>query len=89
MIAVAVVSMFVGYVCLQVLWGETIGWLVALLAALCGAVGAFAAAWRRLLGNLDRLRSVNWEEATGDGAFCPTTKRALASPTARMAKVQS
>ena len=51
--------------------------------------GVFAAAWRRLLGRLDRLRGINWEEAIGDGAFCPAKRGAQPSPTARMAKVQS
>ena len=51
--------------------------------------GAFAAAWRRLLGKLDRLRGIDWEEAIGDGAFCPAKKGATGSPTARTAKVQS
>ena len=31
--------------------------------------GAFQAAWDRLLGKLDRLKRVNWEEAIGDGSF--------------------
>jgi len=31
--------------------------------------GAFQAAWDRLLGKLDRLRRINWEEAIGDGSF--------------------
>lgn len=51
--------------------------------------GVFTAAWHRLLGKLDRLRGVNWEEAIGDGAFCPAKRGAQALPTARMAKVQS
>jgi transposase len=31
--------------------------------------GAFQAAWERLLGKLDRLQRINWEEAIGDGSF--------------------
>ena len=31
--------------------------------------GAFQAAWDRLLGKLDRLRRIDWEEAIGDGSF--------------------
>lgn len=31
--------------------------------------GAFRAAWDRLLGKLDRLKRINWEEALGDGSF--------------------
>ena len=51
--------------------------------------GVFTAAWRRLLGKLDRLRGINWEEAIGDGAFCPAKRGAPALPTARMATGQS
>lgn len=51
--------------------------------------GVFAAAWKLLLGKLDRLRGMNWEEAIGDGAFCPAKKGAPRLPTARMARVQS
>ena len=31
--------------------------------------GAFQAAWDRVLGKLDRLKRINWEEAIGDGSF--------------------
>jgi transposase len=31
--------------------------------------GAFQAAWDRVLGKLDRLNRINWEEAIGDGSF--------------------
>jgi transposase len=31
--------------------------------------GRFLKAWSRLLGKLDRFRSINWEEAIGDGSF--------------------
>lgn len=36
--------------------------------------GAFQQAWARLLGKLDGLKHVNWEEALGDGTFCPAKK---------------
>ena len=31
--------------------------------------GRFLAAWRRLLGRLDRLKRLDWDEAMGDGSF--------------------
>jgi transposase len=51
--------------------------------------GVFAEAWRRLLGQLDHLRGIDWEQAIGDGAFCPAKKGAPRSATARTAKGQS
>ncbi len=51
--------------------------------------GAFTAVWRRLLGKLDGLHGIDWEQAIGDGAFCPAKKGAPALATARTAKVQS
>ena len=36
--------------------------------------GRFLVAWVRALGNLDRLRGLNWEEATGDGSFVRAKK---------------
>jgi transposase len=38
------------------------------------AAGIFLVAWERLLGKLDRLRHVNWEEAIGDGTFSPAKR---------------
>ena len=43
--------------------------------------GRFLAAWHRLLGQLDRLRGINWEEAIGDGSFVRAKKGAPTSPT--------
>jgi hypothetical protein len=31
--------------------------------------GRFLAAWKLLIGKLDRLKGLNWEEAIGDGSF--------------------
>ena len=50
--------------------------------------GAFDAAWRRVLGKLDRLRGIDWEQAIGDGAFCPAKKGVPGSATASRAKAQ-
>lgn len=35
------------------------------------ADGRFQRAWTRLLGRLDRLKGLRWEEALGDGTFSP------------------
>jgi transposase len=45
----------------------------------------FLVAWQRLLGKLDGFRSINWEEAIGDGTFSPAKRGAprLAILTAR------
>jgi transposase len=48
--------------------------------------GAFARAWARLLGQLDRLKGIDWEQALGDGTFCRAKKGAPRSATARTAK---
>lgn len=36
--------------------------------------GAFRAAWARLLGKVDRLKGIDWEEAIGDGSFSRAKK---------------
>jgi transposase len=36
--------------------------------------GRFLAAWKRLLGKLQRLKGINWEEAIGDGSFSRAKK---------------
>ena len=38
--------------------------------------GRFLAAWQKLLGRLDRLKHINWEEAIGDGSFTRAKKGA-------------
>ena len=48
--------------------------------------GVFLAAWGRLLGKLDRLRGINWEEAIGDGSFSRAKRGAPRSATATKAK---
>ena len=48
--------------------------------------GRFLAAWQKLLGKLDRLKGLNWEEAIGDGSFVRAKKGALTSATAARAK---
>lgn len=48
--------------------------------------GVFLKAWRKLLGKLDRLRGLNWEEAIGDGTFAPAKKGAQRLATPRRAK---
>ncbi len=44
--------------------------------------GTWVIAWQRLLGKLDELREINWEEAMADGTFSPAKKGAprLARP---------
>ena len=44
--------------------------------------GRFLAVWQRLLGKLDRLKGINWEEAIGDGSFVQAKKGAPRWPTA-------
>ena len=44
--------------------------------------GRFLAAWQRLLGQLDRLNGINWEEAIGDGSFVRAKKGVPRWPTA-------
>lgn len=48
--------------------------------------GRFLAAWDLLLGKLDRLKGINWEEAIGDGSFVRAKKGATTSTTAARAK---
>ena len=36
--------------------------------------GVFRLAWEKLLGKLDGLRGINWEQAIGDGTFSPAKK---------------
>jgi transposase len=48
----------------------------------------FLAAWKRLLGKLDRLKGLNWEEAIGDGSFARAKKGARRWATAARAKGQ-
>ena len=38
--------------------------------------GVFREAWRRLLGQLDALKQIHWDEAAGDGTFSPAKKGA-------------
>jgi hypothetical protein len=37
----------------------------------------FQKAWARLLGKLDGLKDINWEEAMADGTFSPAKKGVL------------
>ena len=39
--------------------------------------GVFQKAWARLLGKLDGLKDINWEEAMADGTFSPAKKGVL------------
>ena len=48
--------------------------------------GRFLAAWEKLLGKLDRLKGINWEEAIGDGSFVRAKKGAPTSATAARAR---
>lgn len=48
--------------------------------------GVFLKAWKRLLGQLDRLKGLNWEEAIGDGSFARAKRGAPRSATAARAK---
>ena len=41
--------------------------------------GRFLAVWELLLGKLDRLKGINWEEAIGDGSFVRAKKGAPTS----------
>lgn len=50
--------------------------------------GAFRRAWSRLIGQLDRFRGIDWEQAIGDGTFCRAKKGAPRSATARRAKAR-
>ena len=48
--------------------------------------GVFLAAWRRLLGKLDRFRGIHWEEAIGDGSFSRAKRGVPKLATAARAK---
>jgi transposase len=48
--------------------------------------GRFLAAWQKLLGRLDRLQGINWEEAIGDGSFVRAKKGAPRLATAAKAR---
>lgn len=48
--------------------------------------GVFERAWRRLLGKLHRFRRIDWEQAIGDGTFCPAKKGVPRSATAKTAR---
>ena len=50
--------------------------------------GVFLKAWERLLGKLDRLKGINWQEAIGDGSFSRAKKGAPRSATAARAKAR-
>jgi transposase len=50
--------------------------------------GAFLKAWRRLLGKLDRLKGLNWDEAIGDGSFSRAKRGAPRLSTAAKAKAR-
>jgi transposase len=39
--------------------------------------GIFEEAWNRLLGKLDGLKQIHWDEAIGDGTFSPSKSRAV------------
>src|SRR4030095_11216033 len=39
--------------------------------------GVFQKAWARLLGKLDGLKDINWEEAMADGTFSPAQEGVL------------
>lgn len=51
--------------------------------------GIFRLAWARLLGRLDHLKGLNWEEAIGDGTFSPGKKGVTRSAKPRKAKARS
>ncbi len=51
--------------------------------------GLFRKAWTRLLGRLDGLGGVDWEEAIADGTFAPAKKGAPRSATPRKARAPS
>lgn len=48
--------------------------------------GAFARAWKRLLGKLDRLRGIDWEQFIADGTFAPAKKGVPRLATPRRAR---
>ena len=51
--------------------------------------GLFRTAWTRLLGMLDGLGGVDWEEAIADGTFAPAKKGARRSATPGRARAPS
>lgn len=51
--------------------------------------GMFLEAWKRLLGKLDRLKKMNWEEMIGDGTFCPGKKGGPTLPILSVARAPS
>ncbi len=50
--------------------------------------GRFLAAWKKLLGKLDRLKGLHWEEAIGDGSFSRAKRGAPRSATAARARAR-
>ena len=48
--------------------------------------GLFKRAWARLLGQLDGLRRIDWDEGIGDGTFSPAKKGGARSATPRRAR---
>lgn len=50
--------------------------------------GVFLKAWKRLLGKLDRLKGIRWDEAIGDGSFSRAKRGAPRSATAARAKAR-
>ena len=50
--------------------------------------GIFLKAWKRLLGKLDRLNGIRWDEAIGDGSFSRAKRGAPRLATAARAKAR-
>ena len=50
--------------------------------------GVFLKAWKRLLGKLDRMKGLDWDEAIGDGSFSRAKRGAPRSATAARAKAR-
>ena len=50
--------------------------------------GIFLKAWERLLGKLDRLKGLNWDEAIGDGSFSRAKRGAPRSAMAAKGKAR-
>lgn len=51
--------------------------------------GVFLEVWKRLLGRLNALKRINWEETIGDGTFSPGKKGAPTSAAPSAARAQS
>ncbi len=51
--------------------------------------GVWLAAWRALLGELDELQRLDWEECFADGSFAPAKKGGSASEKPNAERVQS